>query len=97
MKLLFFLSMLFVASITHAKNIGNQYDYICQNEDGKFEVSIFKSENKKVIKINGEFVNADTISIQPKLGSKEIKLYFLGAPGEDEQNNICQLIYTNAR
>ena len=99
MKKLTILLVLVISSLSQAKTIGYQYDYLCDSEDGQFKVEVFTRNGvRTALKIDGVYSNEPySVSFEPRLGAKNVNLYFIGSPGEDEQYNVCTLTYTNAR
>lgn len=97
MKTLFLATILLIGASAFTKEIGFQYDYSCESENGEFDVQVITHDRKRTsAKVNGKVTAPDLLSFVPRLGANEVTVYFLGAPGEDEQYNVCKLDYTNA-
>lgn len=97
-SLILLLSVVLPSSFVCAKSVGNQYIYSCTSENGDFKVQVITKDGKRTSAMVGNLLeNPKSLEFHPYLGAKQVKLYFVGAPGSDEQNNICQLEYTNAQ
>lgn len=97
MKTLILVTALLIGASAFARQIGNQYDYLCESENGEFNVQVITSEGKRTFaKVGDQETEPYSITFKPRLGANEVRLYFDGAPGEDEPYNVCKLTYTNA-
>lgn len=98
MRKIFLAFFIFLGPVVWAKDLGIQYDYRCESEDGKFIVQVITQDgNRTSATVDGTNYDPSSLRFDPRLGAKNTRLYFLGAPGEDEQYISCELKYTNAQ